>query len=440
MDEFMNDSYLMDAASKNNMDMLTLLDKADIRMERVPAPRNYIIPGDETKTVRFGVPPVEARNPDIDKYEERPVLYIDNKPNYDSSLDKDSFTRAKKAKEYYNIKHNQYPSSDEADSRLKQAQERANIEREKRLEAAKAQTDPVKAKRDADSFKQGALEFRRGSNTAPPPPTPTPQSLQQKTETAVMGKARELGDRLWNRVTPNGAPTVTVRPEVEEARLRSQAKIDEIKNNYGIAPKPTQIEGGATMTPSNFTPKSLGDTRRFETTFKPEAEVVERVNSIPAVKDMPPIVKAVIAVESGGRFDAKSPTGTRGIAQMTKAAMQDVLPGGDVNNPEDQLLGSALYIAKVTNMKAFKNNPYLGLAAYNGGPGLLSRAVEVAGTTDWDTVKSVLPEVMKEEKFANYFKKKKVNLDQKYNEIVSYPDKVLSYYNTFTGNDELITA
>ncbi len=78
----------------------------------------------------------------------------------------------------------------------------------------------------------------------------------------------------------------------------------------------------------------------------------------------PALVVAMIAVESGGRADALSEKGARGLMQLSPqtAARFGV---SDVSDPEENIRGGVAYMAWL--METFSRDPILALAGYNAG-------------------------------------------------------------------------
>ena len=84
----------------------------------------------------------------------------------------------------------------------------------------------------------------------------------------------------------------------------------------------------------------------------------------------PRLFRALIQAESGWRVDARSPVGATGLTQLMPATGRSL----GVTNPLDprqNLRGGAKYIGQ--QLRAFKGNPRLALAAYNAGPGAVSK-------------------------------------------------------------------
>lgn len=84
----------------------------------------------------------------------------------------------------------------------------------------------------------------------------------------------------------------------------------------------------------------------------------------------PDLVKAVIRVESAGNPKAVSSKGARGLMQLMPGTAQAL--GVDPTDPTQNVEGGSRYLAK--QLKKF-DDPKLALAAYNWGPGNISKAI-----------------------------------------------------------------
>lgn len=152
-------------------------------------------------------------------------------------------------------------------------------------------------------------------------------------------------------------------------------------------------------------------------------EVVQRVNADPLLANQPAIIKAIAAVESKGVREAKSPTGVKGLLQVTKATADQY--GLDRDIPEQNVQAGIREFTR--NLRTLKSPP-LALAAYNAGIGTISDSIARTKSMNWDVIKADL----------------KDNLPPaKYKEVVDYPERVLSYLKDFTNPesaDDLYTV
>jgi len=149
--------------------------------------------------------------------------------------------------------------------------------------------------------------------------------------------------------------------------------------------------------------------------YRPEdinSKIVTTVNSEPLLAGKPPLIKAIAAVESGGRRGAKSPTGVRGLLQVTRATAAQY--GLDRDIPEQNVLAGEKELYR--NLKLAKT-PELALAGYNAGIGIVLDAIRETNSYDWEVVKDRLREVLPPRKFR---------------EVEFYPEKVLNYAAIFS--------
>jgi hypothetical protein len=105
---------------------------------------------------------------------------------------------------------------------------------------------------------------------------------------------------------------------------------------------------------------------------KQEAKVGKQDISIPTGEQYAPpsLVKAVMKVESGGKQEAVSSKGARGLMQLMPATARDL--GVDAKDPKQNVEGGSRYLQQQLNEFG---NESLALAAYNWGPNNIKRAM-----------------------------------------------------------------
>lgn len=84
----------------------------------------------------------------------------------------------------------------------------------------------------------------------------------------------------------------------------------------------------------------------------------------------PVLVRAVIQQESGGRSDAISPAGAKGLMQLMDSTAAEV-GVNDSLDPRQNVVGGVRYLRKM--LDRFDGDESLALAAYNAGPGAVER-------------------------------------------------------------------
>jgi soluble lytic murein transglycosylase-like protein len=110
-----------------------------------------------------------------------------------------------------------------------------------------------------------------------------------------------------------------------------------------------------------------------ESTPAKETVAVGKQNiSIPTGKEFAPpsLVKAVMKVESGGKQEAVSPKGARGLMQLMPATARQL--GVDPKDPQQNVEGGSKYLQQLLNKYGKKD---ITLAAYNWGPGNVDKAI-----------------------------------------------------------------
>lgn len=183
--------------------------------------------------------------------------------------------------------------------------------------------------------------------------------------------------------------------------------------------------GGGAVNPPALTPtliservNSLG---KMFNISKTELNNIEdralRVISNKYFKGKPSYVKAVGAVESGGKTNAVSPTGVRGLMQVTQKVAGQY--GLNRNDPEENVQAGQLYLEDL--IKMFNGSKELAYAAYNTGEGVVRYAQKLAkGSSNWKVVKNHIYDAL-----VRYKKSLGVDPTIKLGEVYNYPEKVL---------------
>ncbi len=84
----------------------------------------------------------------------------------------------------------------------------------------------------------------------------------------------------------------------------------------------------------------------------------------------PMLLAALVIVESNGDQNAISQKGARGLTQLMPQTAREL--GVDPDDPGENLLGGAWYLRSL--LEKYEGDLILALAAYNAGPGVVSRA------------------------------------------------------------------
>ena len=136
-----------------------------------------------------------------------------------------------------------------------------------------------------------------------------------------------------------------------------------------------------------------------ESTPEPETITVGKQNiSIPTGDKYAPadLVKAVIMAESAGNANAVSPKGAGGLMQIMPATAK-ILGVKNRFNPVENVDGGSRYLKEqlvAAAQETGKEDPKLAAAAYNWGPGNLSKAIRQVKAegevVTWDNIKSIV--------------------------------------------------
>ena len=136
---------------------------------------------------------------------------------------------------------------------------------------------------------------------------------------------------------------------------------------------------------------------------KESVKVGKQNISIPTGEEFAPpsLVKAVMKVESGGKAEAVSPKGARGLMQLMPATAREL--GVDPKDPQQNVEGGSKYLQRMLNKYGSKE---LALAAYNWGPGNIDRAIKkVKAAGKKVTWQNILNEVKVPKETRNYVSK-----------------------------------
>lgn len=163
------------------------------------------------------------------------------------------------------------------------------------------------------------------------------------------------------------------------------------------------------------------------------AATMKNVYSQPLLRDASVEVKALAAVESGGKLKAVSPTGVKGYLQVTQKTAARY--GLDRDDPEQGVLAGEMHINYLTNY--FRGNKMLAYAAYNGGEGTIRYAQSLAQSAgadpdDWYQVRNYLRPAVENMKRSGRLPQS-LNTAQKTLEIFKYPDKIMMHLDAFTA-------
>jgi hypothetical protein len=210
-------------------------------------------------------------------------------------------------------------------------------------------------------------------------------------------------------VQPPVTPTATPAP----VAVNQQGQLEEEVGTIS----PTQL------VPPEVTKQNVADRVSVlpkEVKNKVEHSVVFKVLADPLTRDLPPLFKAVVAVESKGNRNAKNKgSSAQGLFQLTDGAAKET--GTDSSIPAENVKGGVTYLNSM--LEQFGDNEIPALMAYIGGPSLIRSAVESAGSADYEDIVYALRRFKDQGRYKASLK----NIDH----IIKYPLQVLAYKEAF---------
>lgn len=134
---------------------------------------------------------------------------------------------------------------------------------------------------------------------------------------------------------------------------------------------------------------------------QPASYTPEKVKEI--VADQPPLIRAMVKQESGGKPKARSNKGASGLMQILPSTAKEIaselgVEDYDLEDPLTSLIFGKHYIQK---MYQEFNDPRLALAAYNAGPGKVKQWIKRWGR-DWSTISRGLANTNQFSETRNY--------------------------------------
>jgi soluble lytic murein transglycosylase-like protein len=246
------------------------------------------------------------------------------------------------------------------------------------------------------------------AGTPVPPPTGTPIPVYTPAQAA----------------TPTKGPSI-VSPKQMDIAAKRKAENKALADQFIQKANPTYQP---TLQPIGLIPEQfevLTPVKQYS------PDIAERVANRPELKNASALVKAVAAVESGGKPMAVSNTGVRGLMQVTEAAAKDMLKPGEAYNPYNAEQSTTLGTMYLEAQLRRNRDPMLALLAYNAGPGTVATAIRMAvarfGDSSWASVSQVIPDAIAE-RFPKWSKTQQA---AKAVEAYEYPQKVINYFPAF---------
>lgn len=237
-----------------------------------------------------------------------------------------------------------------------------------------------------------------------------------------------------SEATPTPAPLTQQEEDLAKSKALAKQKALNALQNQGqkvdapVTPSPTPVDQARQVATSSFVPSKF--TVNVPVSYAaPNAAGIQKVAAAPEMQGLSAAAKAVAVTESRGNNDAVSPTGVKGMMQVTKGTAKEISDDIDRTNPVQNAIGGAIYVEKLLSDPAFENNPMLAFTSYNAGEGTVAKAVQLAQSTDWDRVKNFIePAIMSN---SAYWRSIGVDPKQKAIEARQYAEKVVANFGSF---------
>lgn len=254
------------------------------------------------------------------------------------------------------------------------------------------------------------------------------QRVESGSSNAVVNQsARDLSKKadsdpdLMNRLIKEGLikeaqgtpPTPQVIP-VPKATSPTQASTTTTKEISPVTPAP---QTAVTLKKNiSYTYKVLSPSAKKYA----NQEVIYSVLKEPLLKNLDPLYKAVAAVESGGRREAKNKKSTAtGLFQLTADAATDVKVNRNI--PFQNAQGGVKYLDQMIDR--FEGNEIAALLAYRVGAGTVQAAINLVSSSNYEDLVYALYSL----KAQGKFKKELADLSN----AVTYPLQVQAYKEAF---------
>lgn len=146
-------------------------------------------------------------------------------------------------------------------------------------------------------------------------------------------------------------------------RIRSiDSRIDDLtqRNQQQMPVAPVQAGGSAFQQVLADATAAKAQNLRLSTTVEDAINKASSTSGVPAT-----LLKAIVQAESGGRINAVSPVGAKGLMQLMDSTAHEVNVT-DSFDPYQNVRGGAEYIKKLLAM--FGGDLSRAIAAYNAGP------------------------------------------------------------------------
>ncbi|MBM4165846.1 MAG: murein transglycosylase [Ignavibacteria bacterium] len=161
-----------------------------------------------------------------------------------------------------------------------------------------------------------------------------------------------IGDMLYYKITGEHLPT-TITASSQSSEMNS------------VSPKRNVSKEVQEFTPINAAPRPLpGEAKTLRERVEQYNDIIDEAAKKYSLDSN--LIKAVIATESRGNMNARSPKDAKGVMQLIDSTAAE-MGVKDVWNPSDNIMGGAKYLKLM--LDNFDGDIEKALASYNAGPG-----------------------------------------------------------------------
>lgn len=285
----------------------------------------------------------------------------------------------------------------------------------------------------ASGISLGTPPVAQATGVSPQPTPPSAEQITTVSQDAVVARQRaaleakaasdpELKNRLIAKGKLAGTPVATpTGPQVGAVPAPTPPATAEIVGGGGSGGGGAGGEAVPVVT-NKATVEGVYSTLTPAAKKHVSIDVLDRVVKEPLVSKLSPLEQAIVAVESGGKRNAKAKgSSATGLFQLTDAAAKTAKV--NKNNPADNVKGGVAYFNQIKNL--FGGNEIAALMGYYLGPSVVGEAIQTVNSAAYEDVLYGLDYLKSKGRFI------KTLTEPKLAEVAKYPFKVLAYKEAF---------